>query len=138
MEADSPEINRNLYFVSGSNAEIEDFVADAGNRLKLKPDVDVRIKNGNVPSKFWLLDGKPIKQKMSSYGPVVLGDDKSVRAAMNDIRKDEYVVWPWNVVDKVQPIEAPRFIKYSDGREEYPDGKPEGFEPAETRIAEEI
>ena len=138
LKADSPEINRNLYFVSGSGAEIEGFAADSGNRLKLKSDADIRIKNGKVPSKFWLLDGRPIKQKMSSYGPVVLGDDKSVRAAMNEIRKDEYVVWPWNVVDKVQPTEAPRFIRYSDGREEYPDGKPEGFEPGETRNIEKI
>ena len=70
---------------------------------------------------------------MSSYGPVVLKNDKTVRAAMKDIRKHEYKIWPWNVIDKVHPIEAPRFIKYADGSEEYPDGKPEGFEPSKIK-----
>jgi redox-sensitive bicupin YhaK (pirin superfamily) len=132
LKADSPEINRNLYFVSGSDADVEGFAADAGYRMKLKSDIDITIRNGEVPSKFWLLDGRPIKQKMTSYGPVVLDNDKTVRDAMNDIRKYEYEIWPWNVIDKVQSVEAPRFIRYADGKEEYPDGKPEGFEPAET------
>ncbi len=133
LKADSPEINRNLYFVSGSHADVNGFAADAGYRMKLTSDADVIIRNGDVPSKFWLLDGKPIKQKMSSFGPVVLENDKAVRAAMNNIREQEFEIWPWNVIDKVQAIEAPRFIRYADGREEYPDGKPEGFEPAELR-----
>lgn len=138
LKADSPEINRNLYFVSGSDADVGGFEAEAGYRMKLKPDIDIKIKNGDIPSKFWLLDGKPIKQKMSSFGPVILKDDKTVRAAMNDIRKHEFDIWPWNLIDKVHSIEAPRFIKYADGREEYPDGKPEGFEPSTTRDKEDV
>ncbi len=67
---------------------------------------------------------------------MVLKDDKTVRAAMKDIRRDEYKIWPWNVIDKVHPIEAPRFIRYADGSEEYPDGKPEGFEPSMTRSSQ--
>lgn len=133
LKAAENGVSRNLYFVSGNEADIGGFEAEVGYRLKLKSDIDITIKNGNVPARFWLLDGAPIKQKMTSFGPVVLKDDKSVRAAMNDIRKDEYDVWPWNVVDKAHPIDAPRFIRYSDGREEYPDGRPEGFEPSSMR-----
>lgn len=129
----SANVSRNLYFISGSNADIGGFVADAGYRLKLRPDIDISVKNGDVRSRMWLLEGAPIKQKMSSYGPVILKTDKEVRNALNDIRKDEYNVWPWNIVDKTQPLGAPRFVKYADGREEYPEGKPEGFEPSEKR-----
>lgn len=136
LKASSKNVARNLYFVSGSNAEVEGFVADAGYRLKLKPDQDIRIKNGDVESKLWLLEGAPIKEKMSSYGPVVLKNDKSVRAAMKDIREHERKLWPWDFIDKVQPIGAPRFIKYADGSEEYPDGKPDGFEPSKIKSAQ--
>lgn len=129
----SDRVSRNLYFISGSNADVGGFTADAGYRIKLRPDIEIPVKNGEVESRMWLLEGAPIKQKMSSYGPAVLKNDKTVREALKDIRKDEYETWPWNIIDKTQPLGAPRFIMYADGRGEYPDGKPEGFEPSEKR-----
>ena len=133
LMASSDDVARNLYFVSGTTINVEGFVAESSYRLKLKPDADIKIKNGDLGSCLWLLEGTPIKEKMSSFGPVILKNDKDVRAAMKDIRENEYKLWPWDVVDKVQPLGSPRFIKYADGREEYPDGKPEGFEPVRTK-----
>ena len=69
---------------------------------------------------------------MVSFGPVTLRNDKEVRDALNEIRKDGYSLWPWNIIDKTHPRGTPRFVKTADGREYYPDGKPEGFEPSET------
>ena len=126
-------VSRNLYFVSGGSAVVAGFDAVSGYRLKLRPEVEITVKNGDEASRMWLLEGAPIGQKMSSFGPVVLKDDMAVRQAMKDIRNDEYGVWPWNIIDKAQPRGAPRFVMYADGREEYPDGRPEGFEPPEKR-----
>ncbi len=124
-------VSKNLYFVSGSNASVGGFEADAGYRMKLRTETEVKITNGNIPSRFWLLESVPIGQKMVSFGPVTLNNDKAVRNALNEIRKDGFSQWPWNVIDKAQPRGTPRFIKTSDGREYYPDGKPDGFEPCE-------
>ena len=81
------------------------------------------IRNGEEPSVIWLLEGRPIKQRMSSFGPVTLGDLKEVRKGMDEIRRNEFLEWPWDIIDKAQPLGTERFIRYPDGTEIRPDGK---------------
>ena len=61
---------------------------------------------------------------MSMFGPVVLEDLKEVRRALDDIRKNEFLEWPWDIIDKAQPLGTERFIRYPDGTESRP-GKEE-------------
>ena len=112
-------INRNLYFIEGKNIKIGEETFDSPMRLKLVTD-DLKIINGDSTSVFWLLEGKPINEKMSSFGPIVLENDKSVREALNTVRKEELSRWPWGLVDRTQPKGTERFISYHDGREEFP------------------
>ena len=120
IPAVSSEINRNLYFAEGSKVKFNDEEFEVSQRFKLKGDEDVTFTNGDTEGTYWLLEGKPIGKKMSSFGPVILENDKSVRDAMNHIRKNEFEKWPWDLIDKFHPKGTERFIRFSDGREERP------------------
>jgi redox-sensitive bicupin YhaK (pirin superfamily) len=120
LAAVSPTLNRNLYFVDGDRVKIGGEEYGSQLRLKLKGDEDITMVNGDSEGTFWLLEGEPIGEKMSSFGPVILDSDRSVRDAMNHIRNEEFDNWPWDLIDKFHPKGTERFISFSDGREERP------------------
>ncbi|MDR1954506.1 MAG: pirin family protein [Candidatus Methanoplasma sp.] len=120
LPAVSPSANRNLYFIGGRTVSFGDEEYEVSLRFKLKADEDVTITNGDSDGIYWLLEGEPIGEKMSSFGPVILDSDKSVRDAMVRIRKEEFDHWPWDLVDKFHPKGTGRFIGFSDGVEERP------------------
>ena len=111
---------RNLYFVSGKDAVIMGVPVEAENRVKILENTDVTVMNGDEPSILWLLEGRPIGQKMASFGPVYLPTLKDVRAGLDEIRLNEYHEWPWGVIDRAQPVGTSRFIRYPDGTESRP------------------
>ena len=111
---------RNLYFVSGKDAVIMGVPVEAENRVKILENTDITVVNGDEPSVLWLLEGRPIGQKMASFGPVYLPTLKDVRAGLDEIRLNEYHEWPWGVIDRAQPVGTSRFIRYPDGTESRP------------------
>jgi len=117
LPAVSPTLNRNLYMVSGSGIKIGEFTFKSGTRFKLPGNEDVTFTNGVSDAILWLLEGEPINEKQKSFGPVILSNDNKVRDALQEIRKKQYEDWPWDVIDKAQPRDTGRFIRYSDGRE---------------------
>lgn len=130
IDATAAATGRNVYLTDGG-ATVAGRKYIPQTRLKVKADEDVEIVNGDVRNEIWLLEGDPIKQKMSSFGPVVLGTDKEVREANAVVRREESREWPWNYVNKTQPVATDRFIRYADGREERPRNKdPRELPPA--------
>ena len=112
--------SRNLYFVSGKDATVMGVPVEAENRVKILENREISIENGGEPSVFWLLEGRPIGQKMASFGPVYLPTLKEVRAGLDEIRLNEYDEWQWGVIDRAQPVGTGRFIRYPDGTEMRP------------------
>lgn len=112
--------NRNIYFVSGDKATMLGTEVEYSYRIKAAPDCEFPIVNGEKESVIWILEGEPIGQKMFSFGPVMLGSEKEVRDAMNDIRAHDLTNWPFDVVDKAQPLGTERFLRYGDGTESKP------------------
>ncbi len=112
--------NRNLYFVSGKDAKVCDIDVKSYNRLKFSHKGEFSIVNGSEESVFWLLEGRPIDQRMAAFGPVILEDLQDVRTALDEIRMNEFLEWPWDVIDKAQPLGTERFIRYKDGTEDRP------------------
>ena len=120
LPAVSQKVNRNLYFSEGSTVKIGDTEYETSQRFKLESNADVIIVNGDSDGTYWLLEGEPIGEKMSAFGPVILDKDKNVREAMNFIRENEFEKWPWDLIDKFHPKGTERFIRFSDGSEERP------------------
>ena len=117
----SQKANRNVYLVSGTSLDVCGTVIEENMRAKIQPDIAMTLTNGESDSVVWILEGEPIDQKMASFGPVTLKDVKEVRAAMEDIRRNEYQEWPFDVIDKVHAQDEGRFIRYPDGTEIRPE-----------------
>jgi redox-sensitive bicupin YhaK (pirin superfamily) len=115
LDAVPSNVNRNIYYVSGDKATMLGYEVEYSYRIKAKADCEFPIVNGDKESVIWILEGEPIGQKMCSFGPVMLGSENEVREALNDIRINEFTNWPFDVIDKTQPLGSGRFLEYGDG-----------------------
>lgn len=113
-------VGRNVFFVAGDKANMDGTEISPNLRYKMLPGTELNIRNGSSPSEFWVLEGKPIGEKQAAFGPVILGDLKEVRAAMDDIRIHEFQEWKWGVMDVTNPIEMGRELHRPDGTVERP------------------
>ncbi len=121
IDPSAESAGRNLYIISGNGVKILGTDVSVDSRVKILTSEEIKINNGDAPTVMWLLEGVPIKQKMSMFGPVCLGDLAQVRAGMDEIRKNEYHEWQWEIVDRTQPLGAERHISYPDGIRLTPD-----------------
>ncbi|NLU45848.1 MAG: pirin family protein [Euryarchaeota archaeon] len=117
-------VNRNLYSVSGGGLRVDGGTYRSETRFKLAADADIEVVNGDAAAALWLLEGRPIGERQVSFGPVILGDDREVREALDEIRRRHLDDWPWDYVDQTHPRDTLRFIRYADGREERPASRP--------------
>jgi redox-sensitive bicupin YhaK (pirin superfamily) len=126
MEADaewklplaSASVNRSLYFYDGTTSQIDDKTFSTHQAVELHADQEVLIRNGNSPSCFLLLQGKPINEPVVQYGPFVMNSQAEIQQAMDEYRKTHFGGWPWPSYEHVHPRERSRFAKYPDGVEE--------------------
>ena len=120
LEAVPDGVNRNVYYVSGKGAVMDGTKVKPHLRFKMKPGTDLSLENDAEPSEFWILEGKPIGEKQAAFGPVILSDLDEVRASMDEIRIREFQEWPWELMDKTNPIDMGRELHRADGTVEKP------------------
>ena len=83
--------------------------------IELRSEEAVKILNGTAKSHFLLLQGKPISEPVSKYGPFVMNSEEEIQQAMQEYRLTQFGGWPWPHPDNVHPKEKGRFAKYPDG-----------------------
>ena len=113
-------ISRNVYFVSGKDADMDGTKVKPNLRFKMKTSTSLKITNGEEQSEFWVLEGRPIGEKQAAFGPVILSDLDEVRRSMDEIRIKEFQEWPWGVMDVTNPIDMGRELHRADGTVERP------------------
>lgn len=84
---------------------------------------EVTLKSGNSPSKFLLLQGKPLNEPVVAYGPFVMNTRQEIAQAYDDYQKTQFGGWPWDRSDPVHTSDVGRIAKYPDGSLEKPDLK---------------
>lgn len=114
----SASVNRSLYFYEGKNFRIADKDFSTHQAIELHADQDVSIINGDTPSTFLLLQGKPINEPVVQYGPFVMNSQTEIQQAMDEYRKTQFGGWPWPTFEHVHPWAKGRFAKYPNGVEE--------------------
>ena len=97
----SKTISRNLYYYNGGTIEIGNTTINSNNRIKIKGDKEVIIKNGNKESYFLLLEGEPINEPVVARGPFVMNTMEEIREAYIDYQETAFGGWPWNRPDPV-------------------------------------
>lgn len=117
--------HRNLY-ITGGKASVAGKGYKENTRLKLRTDCETEVTMGDKESEIWILEGDPINEKQSRWGPVILATDSEVRNANNTIREKEIEDWKWDYVNQKQPLGTERFYRSADGIESRPSSKNPG------------
>ncbi len=112
------DTNRCLYFFKGAQASIAGQSVPAGSCVTLAASAFVEIANGDEAAEFLLLQGKPIGQPVTRYGPFVMNTQTEIQQAFDDYRKTQFGGWPWDSEAPVHPREQGRFARHVDGRTE--------------------
>jgi len=112
--------NRRLYLHHGAALSIgtEDVPGHRWVDVDAQAAPPLEARDGVV--EFLLLQGQPIGEPVSQYGPFVMNTRDEVAQAFADYQRTQFGGWPWPTNDPVHPRDAGRFARHVDGRVERP------------------
>jgi quercetin 2,3-dioxygenase len=76
-------------------------------------DKEVTVTAGNTPCEFILMQGRPINEPVSQYGPFVMNTQQEIQAAFDDYRRTQFGGWPWPSNEPVHEQADTRFARYT-------------------------
>jgi redox-sensitive bicupin YhaK (pirin superfamily) len=123
LPATLPGINRSLYFYAGETLRFAGSEIAVKHGVALNPALDAEIENGKVEAQLLLMQGRPIAEPVSSYGPFVMNSRAEIEQAFADYRRTQFGGWPWPRNDQVHDPARGRFARHVDGKVEEPGGK---------------
>jgi hypothetical protein len=118
VPAAGDQVNRTIYFHSGTTLTINDTPIISNQAIEVKADQVLTIVNGNSETSLLILQGRPINEPVEQYGPFVMNTQTEIRQAFADYQQTEFGGWPWPRRDQVHPRTKGRFARYRDGTEE--------------------
>lgn len=121
LPATEEGVNRNLYYYQGGGIRLMERDVKAMSSIRMGATLSPEIQNGDSPSLFLYLQGKPIQEPVAQYGPFVMNSQSEIMDAMREFQKTHFGGWPWPHFDHVHPKEEKRFARHADGRLEKPD-----------------
>lgn len=119
LPAAEPGTNRTLYYFEGSGLQIAGNPVPSKRGVRVRPDVALELVAGADETRLLLLQGRPIGEPVTQYGPFVGNTPADIQAAFNDYRETEFGGWPWPE-GPVHAREDGRFARYPDGHVERP------------------
>ncbi|MCU0686270.1 MAG: pirin family protein [Polyangiaceae bacterium] len=115
----APTTNRTLYFFRGAELHVAGGAAlQPRVGLRLRPDLDVPLRNGASEAELLLLQGRPIGEPVVQHGPFVMNSTAEIQQAIADYRRTRFGGWPWPSDDPVHGRELGCFARHADGRVE--------------------
>jgi len=123
--ASSSDINRTLYFYSGSSVSVDGKVfEDKVALIKLEADREVEVNcTGKVECELLLLQGRPIDEPVVQHGPFVTNTREELNQVTSDYRKTQFGGWKWGRSDPVHPRSEVRFYNINGKRVDAPSSK---------------
>jgi redox-sensitive bicupin YhaK (pirin superfamily) len=109
---------RVLYVFEGDALHVggTDVPNDTG--AALDPTVDVELVAGAAEVEMLLLQGRPIGEPVSRYGPFVMNTKGEIEQAMRDYQDTGFGGWPWDDEAPTHGADRGRFARHVDGRVE--------------------
>ncbi len=114
-------LNRMLNYFVGQTANVGGVEIVSGTGAQLASDMDVSILNGDAPSEFLLLQGRPIGAPVFQLGPFVMNTPEELQQAFDDYRSTGFGGWPWSRIDPVHDRTEGRFALHANGEIEHRD-----------------
>jgi redox-sensitive bicupin YhaK (pirin superfamily) len=120
--AENPRAKRTLYYFAGASLRIADELQERHAAIVVRPDREVVLEAGDAPSEILLLQGRPIGERVTQYGPFVMNERAEIETAFLDYQRTRFGGWPWPSDDPVHARAEGRFAKHADGRSERGEG----------------
>ena len=117
LPAAKPGTLRSLYFYKGQTLHAGPRLISSGKVFHLKGDLPVALRNGPAETELLLLQGRPIGEPVSSYGPFVMNTRQEIQQAFADYQRTQFGGWPWADRAPTHGKEG-RFAKRPDGKVE--------------------
>ena len=111
---------RNLYFFKGQSIFIGVQEVHSHGAIELQGDVAVELINGSEESEFLLLQGKPIAEPFTQYGPFVMNTQAEIRQTIADYQSTQFGGWPWADPAPTHGRDPARLAVHPGGRVEKP------------------
>lgn len=120
---DASQLNRSLFFFQGAGPlRVGDVEVKHHANMHLDASLKTPITNlGQDPVELLMLQGKPIDEPVVQRGPFVMNSNDEIRQAMTDFHAGKFGEWDWPEPGPVLSRETPRFARFPDGSEEYPE-----------------
>lgn len=112
--------NRTLYYHEGTGLQLSGRPVSPRTGVKVRPDVDLELVVGPDASRLLLLQGRPIGEPVTQYGPFVMTTPAEIQEAFVEYQATEFGGWPWPEDGPVHARDAGRFARYPDGHIERP------------------
>ena len=109
---------RSVYFFKGASIDVGGQPVKGHAGLELRCDADVELANGPEFTELLVLQGRPISEPVSQYGPFVMNTQAEIHQAFADYQRTQFGGWPWPDHAPVHGKEARRFAKHADGKTE--------------------
>ena len=109
---------RTLYFFRGDTLVIGGERVSAHAAVAVNAEVDIALEAGEEPVEILLLQGRPIAEPVTQYGPFVMNTRAEIERAIQDYQRTRFGGWPWSDDAPVHAREEGRFAKHADGRVE--------------------
>lgn len=111
--------NRTLYFYRGAALDIEGHAIPLNSGVKVHPDREVTLQNGEGESALLLLQGRPIEEPVVQHGPFVMNSRAEIQQAFVDYQQTQFGGWPWPKGDPIHPKDEGRYARHADGKIEH-------------------
>ena len=111
-------VHRTLYFYKGEQLLVEDKTIKEYHLVEVDSTEDILLKNGTQEAFLLMLQGKPINEPVTQYGPFVMNTQEEIQQTMQEFQKTQFGGWPWPEREQAHPREKGRFALHADGSEE--------------------
>ena len=111
---------RMLYFFKGDRVRLGGESIDGHAAIELVAGASAELVADAEPAEFLLLQGRPIGEPVAQHGPFVMNTREEILAAFGDYQRTQFGGWPWPDNAPVHGVDAARFARHGDGREERP------------------
>lgn len=113
--ASSREINRTLYFYSGTDLKIGGkLVPNENTMIKLHADAAAELKAG-TDSELIMLQGRPLNEPVVQHGPFVTSSRAQLESVFDRYQRTHFGGWKWGRSDPVHPRTEGRFYQMTGG-----------------------
>lgn len=111
----SSTLNRMLYNYEGNVVDVEGLQLPVNHYVELNGNEYISLKNGETESHLLLLEGEPIRESVSAYGPFVMNNHTEIEQAIADYERTQFGGWPWYSSGPVNKNNEGRFASYQNG-----------------------